>query len=47
MSAHRIAVLVGSLRLFAENGKLASSLREFATKYIHAFAAWVETNTNK
>lgn len=30
--------------LFDESGNLANSAREFLTKYIHAFAAWVETN---
>jgi chromate reductase len=32
--------------LFDESGNLASdSFREFATKFMQAFAAWVETNT--
>jgi chromate reductase len=31
--------------LFDENGRLANdSIREFVTKFIRAFAAWVETN---
>lgn len=34
--------------LFDENGNLANdSTREFATKFMRAFAAWVETNTSK
>jgi chromate reductase, NAD(P)H dehydrogenase (quinone) len=33
--------------LFDENGNLASSIREFVSKYIHAFAVWVETNTKE
>ena len=33
--------------LFDENGNLANdSTREFATKFMKAFAAWVETNTS-
>jgi len=34
--------------LFDENGSLINdSTKEFAAKYIHAFAAWVETNTSR
>jgi len=33
--------------LFDENGNLSNdSTREFATKFMKAFAAWVETNTS-
>ena len=33
--------------LFDENGNLSNdSTREFATKFMNAFAAWVETNTS-
>lgn len=32
--------------LFDESGDLAGPAREFAAKFIQAFAAWVETNTS-
>ena len=41
------AYIGGAANLFDENGNLANdSIKEFAAKYIHAFAAWVETNTS-
>lgn len=33
--------------LFDENGNPVSSIREFASKYIQAFASWVEKNTRQ
>ena len=40
------AYIGGAANLFAENGHLANdSIKEFAKKFINAFAAWVETNT--
>jgi chromate reductase, NAD(P)H dehydrogenase (quinone) len=40
------AYLGNAANLFDESGNLANhSIREFAANYIHAFAAWVETNT--
>ena len=39
------AYIGNAANLFDESGNLANdSIREFAAKYIHAFAAWVETN---
>jgi chromate reductase len=33
--------------LFDDNGNLSNdSIKEFAAKYMHAFAAWVENNTS-
>jgi chromate reductase len=41
------AYIGNAAALFDANGNLANdSIREFAEKYIHAFAAWVETNTS-
>jgi chromate reductase len=41
------AYIGNAANLFDESGNLANeSVREFAAKYIHAFAAWVETNTS-
>jgi chromate reductase len=41
------AYIANAANLFDENGNLINdSTREFAVKYIHAFAAWVETNTS-
>jgi chromate reductase len=41
------AYVGNAANLFDENGDLANdSIKEFAAKYIHAFAAWVETNTS-
>lgn len=40
------AYIGNAASLFDENGDLANnSIREFAVKYIQAFATWVETNT--
>ena len=40
------AYIGNAATLFDENGNLANdSIKEFAAKYINAFAAWVETNT--
>lgn len=40
------AYIGNAASLFDENGDLANdSIREFAVKYIRAFATWVETNT--
>ena len=40
------AYIGNAATLFDESGNLANdSIKEFATKFIHAFAAWVETNT--
>jgi chromate reductase len=39
------AYIGNAANLFDEGGNLANdSIREFAAKYIHAFAAWVDTN---
>ena len=39
------AYIGNAASLFDESGNFANdSIREFAAKYIHAFAAWVETN---
>ena len=39
------AYIGNAANLFDESGNLANdSIREFAAKYMHAFAAWVETN---
>jgi chromate reductase len=41
------AYIGNAAALFDVNGNLANdSIREFVGKYIHAFAAWVETNTS-
>jgi chromate reductase len=41
------AYVGNAANLFDESGNLANdSIKEFAAKYIHAFAAWVETNTS-
>lgn len=41
------AYIGNAANLFDEGGNLANdSIREFAAKYVHAFAAWVETNTS-
>ncbi len=41
------AYIGNAANLFDEIGNLSNdSIKEFATKYIHAFAAWVETNTS-
>jgi chromate reductase len=41
------AYIGNAANLFDESGNLANdSIREFAAKYVHAFAAWVETNTS-
>jgi chromate reductase, NAD(P)H dehydrogenase (quinone) len=41
------AYIGNAANLFDENGNLSNdSTREFAAKYMHAFAAWVETNTS-
>lgn len=41
------AYIGNAANLFDESGNLANdSTREFATKFMHAFAAWVETNTS-
>jgi chromate reductase len=41
------AYIGNAANLFDEHGNLANdSIREFASKYMHAFAAWVETNTS-
>jgi len=40
------AYVGNAANLFNESGNLANdSIKEFAAKYMHAFAAWVETNT--
>ena len=41
------AYIGNAANLFDDNGNLANdSIKEFATKYIQAFAAWVETTTS-
>ncbi|MFA6472072.1 MAG: NAD(P)H-dependent oxidoreductase, partial [Candidatus Latescibacterota bacterium] len=41
------AYIGNAANLFDQNGNLANdSIREFAAKYIHKFAVWVETNTS-
>ncbi len=41
------AYIGNAAKLFDENGSLTNdSTREFAVKYMNAFAAWVETNTS-
>ncbi len=41
------AYIGGAANLFDENGNLANdSIKEFVAKFIHAFTAWVETNTS-
>jgi chromate reductase, NAD(P)H dehydrogenase (quinone) len=41
------AYIGGAANLFDESGNLVNdSIKEFVSKYIHAFAAWVETNTS-
>jgi chromate reductase len=41
------AYIGNATNLFDESGNLANdSTREFATKFMHAFSAWVETNTS-
>lgn len=41
------AYIGNAANLFDESGNLSNdSIKEIATKYIHAFAAWVETNTS-
>lgn len=41
------AYIGNAANLFDESGNLSNdSIKEFATKYIHAFAVWVETNTS-
>jgi chromate reductase len=41
------AYIGNAANLFDDSGNLSNdSIKEFATKYIHAFAAWVETNTS-
>ena len=41
------AYIGNAANLFDESGNLANdSIREFAAKYMHAFAAWVETNAS-
>ena len=40
------AYIGNAANLFDESGNLSNdSIKEFATKYIHSFASWVETNT--
>src|SRR5262249_25148320 len=42
------AYIGGADKLFDENGKLVNnSTREFLSKYMQAFAAWVERNSTK
>jgi chromate reductase len=39
------AYIGNAANLFDESGNFANdSIREFAAKYMHAFAAWVDTN---
>ncbi|MDD5772743.1 MAG: NAD(P)H-dependent oxidoreductase [bacterium] len=42
------AYIGNAAKLFDESGNLANdSIRDFAAKYLRAFAAWVETNTSR